>query len=115
MIKDSPISTLQRGCTRHKRILDRSRGRCEVPGCSHCATRIHAIRFRSPANTSDRPEDVVCVCATHDVCIHNGWVRVWGEAPDGLYWELGVRPGFPSLLTFAPANAGEAVAARLIA
>jgi hypothetical protein len=29
-----------------------------------------------------------------------GWMRVSGDAPDKLHWELGVRPGLHPLLEY---------------
>ena len=37
---------------------------------------------------------MVSLCAAHHLHgVHRGWVRVRGQAPEGLTWELGVRPG----------------------
>jgi hypothetical protein len=38
-----------------------------------------------------------------------GWIRVWGEAPHALTWQLGVRPGLPPLLEYAASGNGAPV------
>jgi hypothetical protein len=96
----------RRKATQHDHVLRRDRGRCQVPGCSRAAGHSHHIKFRSHGG-SDDDWNCVALCAAHHLqCIHNGWVRVRGTAPDDLYWELGVRPGFPPLAVFAPVAAG---------
>jgi hypothetical protein len=65
---------------------------CQVPGCSRLATHGHHIVPVSRGGTDD-PWNIVGVCAAHHLhCIHRGWVRVSGRAPDHLVWELGVFP-----------------------
>jgi hypothetical protein len=52
----------------------------------------HHIRFRS-AQGSDEMENRVTVCAFHHLRgIHKGILRCVGRAPDGLRWEMGIRP-----------------------
>ncbi|HZY02288.1 MAG TPA: hypothetical protein VFF02_02225, partial [Anaeromyxobacteraceae bacterium] len=42
---------------------------------------------------TDDPWNIVGVCVAHHLhCIHRGWVRLSGRAPDQLVWELGVEP-----------------------
>ena len=38
------------------------------------------------------------------------WIHIWGEAPDGLHWELVVRAGFPRLAVFTPGGLDTAFA-----
>ena len=58
------------------------------------------------AGGSDDPSNLVSLYAAHHLqCVHNGWIRVRGKAPDGLYWELGVRPGRAPLVVVEPAAA----------
>src|SRR2546428_904564 len=86
--------------TVQKEVLERDRGLCQVPGCSRIAAHAHHIQFRS-AGGGDEPENLVSLCAAHHLqCVHNGWVRVTGKAPDQLRWQLGVRPGRAPLLEF---------------
>ena len=63
---------------------------CRVPGCSRLAAQAHHIIHVSQGGTDD-PWNLVGVCAAHHLCIHCGWVRVSGRAPDQLVWELGER------------------------
>lgn len=94
--------------TRQKKVRERDEGLCRVPGCSRAATDVHHIIFRSRGG-SHRLENQVSVCAAHHRAIHMGWIRVWGEAPHGLTWQLGVRPGLPPLLEYVSQVNGAAV------
>ncbi|MFL5392905.1 MAG: hypothetical protein ACJ79G_08730 [Myxococcales bacterium] len=43
------------------------------------------------AGGSDDPSNLVSLCAPHHLhCVHMGWLRVTGTAPDGVRWELGI-------------------------
>jgi len=76
--------------TLHKQILERDDGLCQVPGCSRAADHAHHIVFRSAGGTDDH-WNLVSLCAAHHLhCVHMGWIRVTGRAPDGLRWELGL-------------------------
>jgi hypothetical protein len=76
-----------RSTPRH-RALDRDRHRCQVPGCSRAAAHAHHVRFRSHGG-ADVEENLVGLCAAHHLAgVHRGWLRVRGEAPDRLVWEL---------------------------
>jgi hypothetical protein len=76
--------------TLHKQILERDEGLCRVPGCSRAADHAHHIVYRS-AGGSDDPSNLISLCAAHHLhCVHMGWIRVAGTAPDGLRWVLGV-------------------------
>lgn len=80
---------LRRRTTPARRTVERDRGLCQVPGCSRPAVHAHHVQFRSRGGSNDL-ENLVGVCAAHHlICIHQGWVRVSGNAPDGLAWELG--------------------------
>jgi hypothetical protein len=100
----------KRRSSRQKKIRDRDGGFCQVPGCSRAADDVHHIIFRSRGGMH-RPENQVSICAPHHRAIHNGWIRVWGHAPHGLTWQLGVRPGLPPLLEYAPTGDGAPVLA----
>ena len=80
-------------------IFARDGWRCAVPACtSRRNLHDHHVLFRSHGGGNTR-ENRVTVCAWHHLRgIHAGRVRAWGEAPDGITWELGVRPGRPPLL-----------------
>jgi hypothetical protein len=48
-----------------------------------------------------RIETVTALCAFHHLRgVHAGRLRCTGRAPDGLEWQLGIRPGAPSLLSY---------------
>lgn len=70
------------------RVMLRDRGRCQVPGCSHRATHLHHVRFRSQGGSNDE-WNLVAVCSAHHLQgIHHGLIRVTGTAPGGLVWEF---------------------------
>jgi len=79
---------------RAHRVYERDGWRCAVPGCtSYRNLHDHHIRFRS-AKGSDALENRVTLCAFHHLHgVHAGTIRCTGQAPDGLVFELGVRPG----------------------
>jgi hypothetical protein len=93
---------VQHGKTLQKQVLKRDLGRCQVPGCSRRAVHVHHVQFRSRGG-SDDDENLIGLCAAHHLQgVHRGHIRVRGRAPDGLYWELGVRPGALPLLVYGP-------------
>jgi hypothetical protein len=74
--------------SRSQKVRDRDLGQCQVPGCSHRAVHSHHIVLRSHGG-SDDPENQVALCAFHHLrCIHGGYLRVVGTAPDRLRWFL---------------------------
>ncbi len=74
-----------------KRSRDRDEGWCTVPGCSRAAANSHHIRFRSHGGGHGEPNRTSLCLAHHLHGVHKGYVRVSGQAPDGLRWELGER------------------------
>ncbi|HLY36452.1 MAG TPA: HNH endonuclease signature motif containing protein [Candidatus Binatia bacterium] len=80
-------------------IFARDGWRCAVPVCtSRRALHDHHIVFRSRGGDNAR-DNRVTVCAWHHLRgIHGGRVRASGDAPDGIVWEIGLRPGGGSLL-----------------
>ena len=72
-----------------------------VPGCtSRRNLHDHHLRFRS-AGGSDAPANRIALCAFHHQrCLHAGFLRIRGRAPDGLVFELGLRPGAPPLVRY---------------
>jgi hypothetical protein len=94
-------SRARRGRRRRPSVFERDGWRCAVPGCtSQRNLHLHHIRFRS-AGGSDEPENLITLCAAHHHRgVHAGVVRVGGQAPDGLWFELGVREGRPPLQRF---------------
>ncbi|MGA9523471.1 MAG: HNH endonuclease signature motif containing protein, partial [Myxococcaceae bacterium] len=102
---DTWALALRRRTTVQTRVVARDGGWCQVPVCSRPAVHVHHITFRSHGG-SDAPENLVSTCAAHHLHgLHAGYIRVEGHAPDGLTWELGLRPGFPPLMVFAPEEA----------
>ena len=78
---------------------------CQVPGCSRLASHAHHLVPRS-AGGGDEPDNLAGVCTAHHLhCIHRGWIRVSGRAPDKLVWELGGDPAPPQAAS-ASSSAG---------
>lgn len=70
-------------------VIERDHRYCQVPGCSRGAEHVHHVVFRSRGGGDD-PENLVSLCVAHHLHgVHRGWVRVSGQAPDRLTWELG--------------------------
>ncbi len=62
--------------------------------------------FRS-AGGSDAPGNRITLCAFHHQrCLHAGLLRVSGRAPDGLFFELGLRPGASPLVRYRAGDIG---------
>ena len=79
----------ERRTSPQRRALERDGGFCQVPGCSRAAVHAHHVVWRSRGGT-DEPENLVSLCAAHHLHgVHAGYVRVSGQAPDRLTWELG--------------------------
>jgi len=76
------------------RVFERDGWRCSAPGCTSMRNlHDHHVRFRS-AGGSDALENRVTLCAFHHLRgVHGGRLRCVGRAPDGLTWEIGIRPG----------------------
>ncbi|HET9597742.1 MAG TPA: glycosyltransferase [Anaeromyxobacteraceae bacterium] len=75
--------------TRSRQVRERDGGFCQAPGCSRPGTHAHHIAFRSHGG-GDEPENQIAVCAFHHLrCIHEGYLCVFGRAPDELTWFLG--------------------------
>jgi len=98
-----------RVAARH-RVFARDGWRCAAPGCSSMDNlHDHHIRFRS-AGGSDAPENRVTLCAFHHLRgVHAGLMRCVGRAPDGIRWELGLRPGVSPLLAYRSGDVRVAV------
>jgi hypothetical protein len=83
---------------RRRPILERDGGFCQAPGCSRAAMQEHHVLYRSRGG-GDGEGNRTSLCAAHHLHgVHAGYVRVWGTAPDGLAWELGVRAGAEPLV-----------------
>ena len=82
-------------------IFARDGWRCAVPTCSSRRNlHDHHIVFRSRCGNNARDNRVAICAAHHQHGLHGGgYIRAWGEAPDGIRWELGIRPDASPLLT----------------
>jgi hypothetical protein len=82
-------------------VVERDGYRCAVPGCtSRRNLHDHHIWFRS-AGGPDASGNRITLCAFHHQrCLHAGLLRVSGRAPDGLFFELGLRPGASPLVRY---------------
>jgi hypothetical protein len=83
------------------RVFERDGWRCAVPGCTSMQNlHDHHIRFRS-AGGSDEPANRVTLCAFHHLRgVHATRLRCVGQAPDGLTWQMGIRPGAAPLVAY---------------
>ena len=83
------------------RVFDRDGWRCAAPGCTSMQNlHDHHIRFRS-AQGSDAFENRVTLCAFHHLRgVHAARLRCVGQAPDGLTWQMGIRPGIAPLIAY---------------
>jgi hypothetical protein len=81
------------------RILERDEYFCQVPGCTRRGNlTVHHIRFRSRGG-SHRAWNLVVLChACHLHLLHAGWIRLWGQAPSNLHWEIGLELGSRPIL-----------------
>ena len=88
--------------TPHRKVLARDGGFCQVPGCSRPARHAHHVVYRSRGG-DDETGNLVSLCAAHHLHgVHAGYIRARGQAPDGLSWELGLRPeGDPLVNVFS--------------
>ena len=77
-------------------VIARDGYRCMVPACSSYRNlHDHHLRFRS-AGGSNALANRTTRCVAHDLRgVHAGRVRITGEAPDGLRFELDLRPSRP--------------------
>jgi hypothetical protein len=83
------------------RVFDRDGWRCAAPGCTSMQNlHDHHIRFRS-AQGSDALENRVTLCAFHHLRgVHAARLGCVGRAPDGLTWQMGIRPGAAPLVAY---------------
>jgi len=80
-------------------VFARDGWRCAVPICTARRNlHDHHLLFRSKGGRNARGNRIT-LCAWHHLRgIHAGRVRAWGEAPDDITWEIGVRAGRRPLL-----------------
>lgn len=72
------------------RVVDAYGGRCAVGGRCRGRLQLHHIKYRSRGG-SDRPENLVLLCAAHHADEHagrgRGWsLRSWEPEPDRIPW-----------------------------
>jgi hypothetical protein len=86
----------------HHRVFERDGWLCAVPGCTSMQNlHDHHIQFRS-AGGSDELGNRVTLCAFHHLRgVHANRLRCVGRAPDGLTWQIGIRPGAAPLAAYA--------------
>jgi antitoxin (DNA-binding transcriptional repressor) of toxin-antitoxin stability system len=79
--------------TLQRRVLDRDRRWCQVPGCSRAALHVHHLRYRSHGGP-DSAANLVSLCAAHHLHgVHAGHLRVAGAAPHRLRWSFAAGGG----------------------
>jgi len=73
---------------RQRTVIERQKGKCAVPGCSHPVQHLHHIRYRSKGGGHE-PENLVGLCWLHHlVGIHRGHLTVSGRGGVRLRWEF---------------------------
>jgi hypothetical protein len=78
--------------TRSRQVRERDLHRCLVPGCSHRGSQSHHVDYKSHGGSDDL-ENQGALCPFHHLfCIHGGYLKVVGRAPDGLRWFLLGKP-----------------------
>jgi hypothetical protein len=82
----TPLSKKRR--TRAQKVRMRDWHQCQVPGCSHLGSHSHHVRYRSRGGSDDDSNQIAACPFHHLVCLHLGYLRVFGEAPEGLTWIL---------------------------
>ena len=94
----------EKAAARH-RVFERDGWRCAVPGCTSMQNlHDHHIEFRSTGGSND-PGNRVTLCAFHHLRgIHANRLRCTGQAPHGLTWQIGLRPGAAPLAQYASAD-----------
>lgn len=85
------------------RILARSKGRCEVPGCGHRTyVEIHHHKGWRGGHDTDH---MSLICSAHHHAVHDGLLRIRGSWATGIQFTLanGELILFPSLESLLPA------------
>jgi hypothetical protein len=84
------------------RTFERDGWLCAAPGCTSMQNlHEHHIIFQSQGGPDDSWNRTT-LCAWHHLRgIHAQRIRCTGRAPDGLTWEMGLRPAAPPLVTYA--------------
>jgi len=112
---------LDSSVARRHRVFARDGWRCAAPGCTSMQNlHDHHIEFRSTGGGNEL-ENRVTLCAFHHLRgVHAGLLKCVGRAPDGLWWEMGIRPGAAPLAAYrsgdlevpAVASPGRAASSR---
>ncbi len=82
-------------------VIERDGYRCAIPGCtSRRSLHDHHVIFRSRGG-NDEEENRLTLCAFHHQrCVHGQLMRVTGDAPHDLVFEVGLRSGGPPLARY---------------
>ncbi len=93
--------TLRDPRARRHPVIERDGYRCAVPGCtSRRDLHDHHVVFRSACGSNALVNRIALCAFHHQRCLHAGLLRVRGCAPDGVVFELGLRPGAPPLARY---------------
>jgi hypothetical protein len=82
-------------------VFARDGWQCRVPGCTSMQNlHGHHVIFSSRGGSDDL-SNRVSLCAFHHLRgVHAERIRCTGTAPDGLTWEIGLRPGQAPLVAY---------------
>jgi len=82
--------------------IERDGWRCQAPGCfSRRNLHAHHVVFRSRGGGDDDDNRTTICWSCHLHGVHEGRIKVTGEAPSALSWEVGCRRDGPPLRVYA--------------
>jgi hypothetical protein len=82
-------------------VIERDGYRCAVPGCTSLRNlHDHHIVFRSRGGRDGMANRITLCAFHHQRCLHVGLMRISGQAPEGLVFELGLRSGASPLVRY---------------
>jgi hypothetical protein len=82
-------------------ILSRDGYRCQNPVCrSRRHLHKHHQEFRSRGGSDESTNKCTTCESRHQRGVHKKYIRVTGEAPDNLIWEIGAASGEEPIMTF---------------
>jgi hypothetical protein len=93
---------LKQRMTLSRKVRERDRNRCLVPGCSRASGHAHHTQPKARGGPTVL-ENLGGLCPPHHLHGgHYGYIQVTGKAPDALRWELAAPPDSPLLALPTP-------------
>jgi hypothetical protein len=72
-----------------RKVFERTKGRCSVPGCSRPGCHVHHVVFRSRGGARETWNEILLCAAHHLHGVHLGHLTVEGRAGEKLVWRFG--------------------------